>query len=203
MDPIIAHVTAHGRPLCNYYNLKGLLYYVYEGDRVVYCGLIKCQYDSHWEANNVATYLIERGNWPGVESEDGPCPSAKHTLPVVNCIWCRGSFKSILKFEMHQYVGCMQGNVDCLVCRRGFGNRAALISHALTHRSVEEKEEYRDRFKDKRTRVKYRLKPEDAFGQYVLGRPSYRIAKRCEQYDGETFSISPDLTTGERGLCTE
>ncbi len=177
MDPI-AHITVHGKPLCECYKLKGTLYYVCEGKQVVRRGLLKCQYDSHWDANDAATFLIKHVGWPGVESEDGPCPSARHILMV-------------------------HGWVDCLVCRKRFESSAALMCHASIHRSAKEKEEFRDRLGDKSIKVKYRMKPEDAFGQYTLGRPSYKMDRRYAQYDGETFGISPDLATGERGLCAE
>jgi len=98
--------------------------------------------------------------------------------------------------------------VDCLVCRRRFESRAALMSHALTHRSDKEKEEYRDRLQDKPVRVKYRITPEDALRQHAFEfSPGLSLTRSCDgewlEWDGDRYSFSPDLTTGERGFCIE
>jgi hypothetical protein len=155
--------------------------------------------------------MIERGGIHGVESEDGPCPSGQHIPPFVGCLWCQAPFKNTLTFEMHQYVGCNHGRVCCWRCRKEFSSKFALASHYQIHDEEEISEE----------RLRNPLVPQhvtelDVFMQHRREGASNRWAfydlgedppsgPRRHSYDWEEgmFYTSPDLATGERGLCTE
>jgi len=188
----IAHITVDGIPLC--YVRPWFL------GRPIRDGLkIKCEYYSYWYANECATYLLEFVGIPGVDAEHGPCNGAIHAM--VGCIHCYELFVSTDGFNQH-LESCYRGWCQCLKCQEPFTTYAGLCGHYQTHvRDEISRALAKERCED--IPIVVRLGVTDIFRQHKLDLPADEVGKRYTNHYGDTYPLSPDLITGEQGLCTE
>ncbi len=194
----IAHITVGGVPLCEYHPKnthdirvrRGSIYYSYDDTGAVrFCGLIKCEYDSHWNANDAATYMIQRMSITDVESCDGCCPSKSHAPPwPPPRVYSKYHPPQITLSETHQYTKSDPARICCWKCRKGFATKQAAWSHFQVHtRALEEN---RDRLGDKITPVKMYLTEEDLLGQCRLELPIDDEGKKYPRHYGDAYSFS-------------
>ena len=103
----------------------------------------------------------------------------EEAVPLVSCANCRCHFYKMHRFWSHSRLCVNRVVVSCVQCHKGYTGLDGLEDHQFQAHGYD--------VRSLVTPIEYHLTTEDMLGQRGLG----------------MFYVSPDLTTGERGLCTE